>query len=393
MFVAKMKDGSFFSLLDWKKREDIERMIKGELFYCPACDSTLRLKKGQVRKIHFAHINDSCKASSESETLYHLEGKAKLYESLLHYKKTTLEHYIPSTNQRADVFVETDNRQYAFEFQCSNLSQSEFNRRTKLYEREGIRPIWIIGKDKLGSMSQIIKLSPFQWRFLQRASPLNPPYILSFCPEKSLFFYLYPTFSFNSSTTYLTFMTHKNWIEQPVFQHFHSAPWKEHYLRYKLKWRYEYSLYKPYYKLRSFCYNKMKITLSLFPAEIGLPVPSFYQIHSPILEWQAWLYFDSIYQRQQSSIIHLPTVLKNFKARIKNSQIKVRDLPLVKGGSYEDAIVEYLDVLVVIGVLEKVTPVIYRKLKKERPYHSLEEALHQDRSQLEWLLRLKQFCN
>ncbi|NMH71875.1 hypothetical protein HF078_02190 [Bacillus sp. RO2] len=391
MFVAKRKDGSFFSLLDWKNREDVERLTKGELFFCPACHRTLQLKLGQVRKVHFAHMNDSCNASSESETLYHLEGKAKLYESLLHSHNTpTLEHYIPSTNQRADVYLETENRKYAFEFQCSTISKSEFNLRTKLYESSHIKPVWILGKEKLGNIQPQMKFSPFQWQFLQRHNTHSPPYILAFCPNSTLYYYLYPSFSFNTSTTYISSVTSKNWSEFPIMQNIQGPSWKEHFLHYKKKWRYVYSLYKPHNHLRKYCYAKMNIPLSLFPAEIGLPVPSFYRLHTPVIEWQAWLYFDSIFHTPLHSILHVPTVLQNFKRRIKGSQITVREFPLVKVGSYEDAVVEYLDTLVTIGALKRETPVIYRKIKKELSFTSMEDVCKQDRIVMEYLLHLKQ---
>ncbi|WP_404449315.1 hypothetical protein LG307_06985 [Sutcliffiella horikoshii] len=391
MFVAKRKDGSFFSLLDWKNREDVERLTKGELFFCPACHSTLRLKHGQVRKVHFAHMNDSCNASSESETHYHLEGKAKLYESLRHSNdKTTLEHYIPSTNQRADVYMETGHRKYAFEFQCSTISKAEFSKRTKLYEISHIRPVWILGKEKLGKIQPQMKFSPFQWQFLQRHNAHSPPFILTFCPNTTRFHYLYPSFSFNSSTTYISSITSKSWIEHPTFQNIQHATWKEHFLHYKKKWRYSYSLYKTHNHLRSYCYTKMNIPLSLFPAEIGLPVPSFYRLHTPVIEWQAWLYFDSIFHTPLHSIIHVPTVLKNFKRRITGSHICLRELPLVKVGFYEDAVVEYLEALVSIGALKRESPMIYRKIKKELPYASMEGACKQDRIILEFLLYTKQ---
>ncbi|MGD6872314.1 competence protein CoiA [Sutcliffiella horikoshii] len=391
MFVAKRKDGSFISLLDWKTREDVEHLTKGEQFFCPACHRTLQLKHGQVRKVHFAHMNDSCNASSESETNYHLEGKAKLYESLLHSNdKTTLEHYIPSTNQRADVYTESGNQKYAFEFQCSTIPKSEFSKRTQLYESSRIKPIWILGKEKLGNIQPQMKFSPFQWQFLQRHTPRSPPYILTFCPKTSIFHYIYPTFSFNTSTTYISTATSKVWIENPNNMTTPTPSWKEHFLHYKKKWRYVYSLYKPQHLLRKFCYAKMNIPLSLFPAEIGLPVPSFYRIHTPVIEWQAWLYFDSIFHTPLHSIIHVPTVIQNFKRRIKNSQITIRELPLIKAGSYEDAIVEYLNALVSIGALKRETPIVYRKIKKELPFSSLEEGCKQDRIVLEYLMHFIQ---
>ncbi|WP_139364922.1 competence protein CoiA [Sutcliffiella halmapala] len=392
MFVAKRKDGSFITLMDLKNTQELElKGDKNQGFFCPACGAEVRVKNGEIRRIHFAHVQAECRAATEPETWYHLEGKDKLYKVLQDYGATQLESFIPQTKQRADILLETD-RKFAFEFQCSSINPSTLKRRTKLYESILITPIWLIGKEKLGAVDTHMKLSTFQWAFLQNHSSDSSPYLLSFCPQQSLFYYLFPTFSFSSLDTYLTYQSSKEWQLEPKLITSKNKPmyWKTKWLHHKKQWRYNYCLYKQNQQLRYYCYNKMHIPLSLFPAEIGLPVPSSYWFQTPIIQWQAWLYFDSIYKTPVSSIIHVPSIVKRFNQRIKQSFIKVKDLPLVKYGHYEDAIKEYLMLLELLGILEKESSIIYRKKKKEMPYTHLEEASVQDKQVLERILQIQE---
>ncbi|CAG9622838.1 competence protein CoiA [Sutcliffiella rhizosphaerae] len=388
MFVAKRADGSLISLHGISSNKEIS--IDGENFYCPVCNKKLLLKKGQVKRAHFAHQNKECYASSEPETLYHLEGKARLYEKLQGFDWKELEFVIPETKQRADVFVQNLDNNYAFEFQCSSLSSSEFKKRTELYEAANIKPVWIIGKDKLNPAVPKMKITSFQWQFLQSSSKENPPFILSFCPKNSIFYYLYPTFTLNSTTTYISLITSPSWIEYPE----HSMKnrylsWKSHFLHYKKKWRYHYCMYKPLAMLQRLCYEKINIPLSLIPARIGLPVTSFYMLHSPLIEWQAWIYFDSIYHLPINAQLHLSTILNAVRYRVINNQIRLRDLPLVKGAQYEDAVIEYLDNLEILGVLKRCNEHYYQKLLPETPLQTLKQAVYQDYLLLDTLIRLK----
>ncbi|WP_223700675.1 competence protein CoiA [Sutcliffiella deserti] len=379
MFVAKRVDGTFITLLDYENGEQLERDIIGGEFQCPACGSEVRLKNGAIRRLHFAHIQTECKASTEAETLYHLDGKAKLFQLLQHYGKAQLETFITQTKQRADIFLSMEEKKYAFEFQCSSLPIPTLEQRTDLYKSQFITPIWVIGKEKLGPLSNQMKLSPFQWSFVQNHSSGSAPYLLSFCPQQSKFFYLFPRFSFNSLDTTISYQVSTEWelTPTPSFNQIQINS-KTKWLYDKKMWRYKYCLYKSNQPLRHFCYSKMKIPLSLVPAEIGIPVPSSYWFQSPVIQWQAWLYFDSIYHTPVDSIIHLPSVIHRFNQRIKKSTIRVKQLPLVEYGNYEEAIVEYLHLLVSLNVLKKENETIFRKRKKELPYIHLEEALGQD---------------
>ena len=61
MLIALDKDGKTINLLD-------NSSISGP-FYCPACKSPLRLKKGKIKIPHFAHISvKNCDSWSENES-------------------------------------------------------------------------------------------------------------------------------------------------------------------------------------------------------------------------------------------------------------------------------------------------------------------------------------
>ena len=382
MFIAKREDGILITLHDYQDTSSQE-VIKGYKYSCPACYSEVKLKSGTIRRMHFAHLDTECSASSESETYYHLEGKAKLYQSLKKSGSPQLEYFIPETRQRADVFLRNE-QDFAFEFQCSPIQPSIIEQRSLLYESESIIPIWLIGKEKLGIIQSYMKLSAFQWSFLQNHKKGATPFILSFCPQYSVFHYLFPQFGFNSLDSYIFSKTSKEWQLQPPEKRRHSPRhWKSKWLHSKLRWRYEFCLYPANRKLGNYCYTKMQIPLSLCPAVIGIPVSSSYWFQTPILQWQAWLYFDSIYHNPIHSIIHVPSLMKRFNQRIHQAHIKVKQLPLIRFGHYEIAVMEYLDQLCTVGILKKESDQVFRKAIREKRYSNLEEAAAHDKDILD----------
>lgn len=382
MFIAKREDGILITLHDHKDTSSQET-IKMYKYNCPACGSEVKLKSGNIRRMHFAHLNTECRASSEAETFYHLEGKAKLYQSLKISGSPELEYYIPQTMQRADVFLRTK-QDFAFEFQCSTIHPSIIEQRSTLYESESIIPIWLIGKEKLGNIQPYMKLSAFQWSFLQNHKKGESPYILSFCPQYSVFHYLHPLFGFNSLDSYIFSKTSKEWQLHPPHNRKHPPSyWKTKWLHSKRRWRYDFCLYPAYQKLRNYCYMKMQIPLSLCPAAIGIPISSSYWFQTPVLQWQAWIYFDSIYHTPVDSIIHIPSLMNRFNQRIQHAHVKVKQLPLVRFGDYTNAIMEYLEQLCAVGILKKENDLVFRKAVSEKRYNTMEEATAHDKDILD----------
>ena len=137
MLNALDKDGNTINLFDNKPINPP--------FYCPACKSSLRLKRGKIKIPHFAHISlQNCDSWSESESAQHLGLKLSLYQWLKEKEKVELEKYVPEIKQTADLLV---NDKLAIEIQCSPLSLQRLEERTVSYKEKGYYVLWLQGRD------------------------------------------------------------------------------------------------------------------------------------------------------------------------------------------------------------------------------------------------------
>lgn len=106
-----------------------------EPFYCPGCHGPVHLRKGLLKRHHFAHYAAAnCEVFSEGETEEHLSAKELLYEWLTD-ETIEIEAYLPDLQQRPDLLV----GKTAIEVQCSALSWSRF-----VHEQRSILPITIL---------------------------------------------------------------------------------------------------------------------------------------------------------------------------------------------------------------------------------------------------------
>lgn len=136
MLVARDKNGKLINLLNGiPDKSD---------FYCPACQSPVRLKNGRVMRPHFAHVAlQDCKFYSENESAEHLNLKAELYQSLSQTESVEIEKVIPEPEQIADLLV---NHNLALEVQCSRLSEARLCERTQAYQVNGYQVLWLLGE-------------------------------------------------------------------------------------------------------------------------------------------------------------------------------------------------------------------------------------------------------
>ena len=142
MLIACDENNHLISLIS-ESKEIIEK-IRGFKFYCVSCGEQVRLKNGQIKIAHFAHISrKDCDTFSEGETEEHLFLKQTLAswceKNGLSYK---LEAYLPELNQRPDVLI----GKFALEVQCSPISKNRLLERTRRYLEAGYCPIWICGE-------------------------------------------------------------------------------------------------------------------------------------------------------------------------------------------------------------------------------------------------------
>lgn len=126
--------------------EAMRSLSDRRLLICPHCGGELTLKAGPVRVHHFAHLNiTTCAAvDHEPENDSHRRGKLALYHRFREgVTFAALEHHLPVTDQRADVFIETSGGRYALEFQQVNTRWSE---RHALYQALPVSDIWFLGQ-------------------------------------------------------------------------------------------------------------------------------------------------------------------------------------------------------------------------------------------------------
>lgn len=118
---------------------------RGEL-RCPECGALLRLKAGNIRQHHFAHVSlvQCATRYAEPESESHRTGKMALYR---HFRRESphaqLEWRIQATDQRADVFVPPN---FVLEFQQASNSAEQWRERQRLYEDAGMCAIWFLGQ-------------------------------------------------------------------------------------------------------------------------------------------------------------------------------------------------------------------------------------------------------
>ena len=152
MLSALDEKGRLVSLLD--------EIPEKQAFTCPACQSPVRLRHGQVMRPHFAHVSlENCDFYSENESDEHLQLKAGLYQSLSQSEKVVVEAVLPELRQVADILV---NDNLALEVQCSRLSEKRLRERTASYHKADFNVLWLLGEKLwLGE-----RLTPLHRQFL-----------------------------------------------------------------------------------------------------------------------------------------------------------------------------------------------------------------------------------
>lgn len=138
MLVAVNSQGHLVNLLE-------QEGSRTETYTCPACTQPVQLKQGKIMRAHFAHVRlKGCHFFHENESEEHLTLKSLLYRSLVATgHQVQIEAVLPEIGQVADLLV---NDKLILEVQCSRLSLSRLEERTKLYQQAGYKVIWLLGR-------------------------------------------------------------------------------------------------------------------------------------------------------------------------------------------------------------------------------------------------------
>ena len=147
MFIARDEKGKLINAL--------EKEPKKQDYYCPACGTSVRLRKGKNVRTHFAHTSiKQCDYYYENESLEHLENKVVIFNWAQNDGLVEMEYPIQELKQIADILI---NKQLAIEVQCSPLSSKLLQERSNGYRNSGIQVLWLVG-EKLWLKERLTKL-------------------------------------------------------------------------------------------------------------------------------------------------------------------------------------------------------------------------------------------
>lgn len=147
MFLARDENGRLVNALE-------DELVK-QAYYCPACGTSVRLRKGKNVRTHFAHESlKQCDFFHENEGPEHLENKKRLFYWAKENDEVEMEYPIPELKQIADIFI---NKQLALEIQCSPISCDLLRDRSNGYRSLGIQVLWLLG-EKLWLRERLTKL-------------------------------------------------------------------------------------------------------------------------------------------------------------------------------------------------------------------------------------------
>ena len=147
MFIARDEKGKLINAL--------EKEPKKQDYYCPACGTSVRLRKGKNVRTHFAHTSiKQCDYYYENESLEHLKNKVVLFNWARKDALVEMEYQIQELKQIADILI---NKQLAIEVQCSPLSSKLLQERSNGYRNSGIQVLWLVG-EKLWLKERLTKL-------------------------------------------------------------------------------------------------------------------------------------------------------------------------------------------------------------------------------------------
>ena len=147
MFLARDENGRLVNALE-------DKLVKKN-YTCPACGTSVRLRKGKNVRRHFAHERlKKCDFFHENEGPEHLENKKRLFYWAKKNDEVEMEYPIPELKQIADIFI---NKQLALEIQCSPISCDLLRERSNGYRSFGIQVLWLLG-EKLWLRERLTKL-------------------------------------------------------------------------------------------------------------------------------------------------------------------------------------------------------------------------------------------
>lgn len=358
MLVAKMEDGSLFSLIDQNERSELLVLRERERFSCPICQNPVKLKLGLKRRWHFSHQKGkSCSFTAEAESDYHLQGKSLLFKwlRLTQVSRIELEPFLSGLNQRPDILLQTLSHQVALEYQCSTISPELFSKRTSAFQRVGIMPIWILGGNRLKRIgSNMFQISQMDWLAMRQDHINSRLACLYFCPISKQFAVLTHILPYGTSSVFArlkyyplhTFSLSSLLKASSEMKDFIPENW----FNLKQNWRLQANRYRG----RAYHYvRKLFGSLSLIPPASGWPTSHLHTIETPCFLWQSWLFHRFVSSWPNGRRFTLQQVNSEFQILVTKRIFQERQFPLSSNLNNRHALLGYLHCLVHLGYLQK----------------------------------------
>lgn len=370
---------------------EIGRM-RGALFYCPDCRAPVILRAGEKVIPHFSHrARVSCSPDSQKgEGEYHRLGKVKLYQWLRQQKlNPALEVYLPQIKQRPDLLVHDKGKTFAIEFQCADINQAVWQKRTSGYLQLGIYPIWIIGANRFRRTGRSqMKIQHWMLLTLQQTSSKLPTSLRYFCPQTERFVIASDLHLHRSASTFakikfmrssqvtLSDLCHSsNLSRQLIYQHW--LP-KKSYFRLQRNPSHGVSL-----DFRRWLYEQGRHPEQL-PAIVYLPNSAQHWMRLHLWQWQTLFilkFLDPLQIGQSFTIEEVNTFLYPYR-------YPEQFYPLCSADVGPGEI--YLQQLSLLQVVEQGTSNTWIKHRSIRYFTSLEEALIGDQMVVQHLIQYDQ---
>ncbi len=143
MYTAKLND-QVIELQNLTKEQLLTLKHQKATFHCVDCEADVRLKVGEIKQAHFAHVTP-CQKLISLESEAHQRAKALLYEwaKTLNPTWIQLEYSFSHIKRIADLAFEIEEQIYVIEIQKSLISNQVFNMRSNAYASAGIKVIWV----------------------------------------------------------------------------------------------------------------------------------------------------------------------------------------------------------------------------------------------------------
>ncbi|SDC29032.1 Competence protein CoiA-like family, contains a predicted nuclease domain [Pelagirhabdus alkalitolerans] len=375
MLLAITKSGDTF-IPSTLKTHELQLIKKQNLsYYCPACKERVVLRAGLKQIAHFAHRSKSdCDNLSKGEGKIHEQGKKDLYNWLKAQNvEVSLEHYIQSIKQRADLFVKWNNRLFVIEYQCAKIPIKDILKRTYAYQSISIMPIWILGAKQMKRLSKYsIHLTKTLELYLHSTPYCQSPLMYFYCPIRQQFakFHLFAQTDTSKAIGLFEF----NPLRELTFFDTPHTQYNKEMLDewYKEQFKFRFHLPKHCYgkekAFRNWLYH-MQLHPSTISSFVGLPIRYQLKMNCSIWDWQSRLCYVFINNHKRFSYHQVMHYMRPYK----KSQML---LPLVN--TPIDPVKEYLDLLIQLKILT-FEDNMYFVIRRLKTYCNPQEALKGDK--------------